>query len=61
MAFSPRNDNERAVVEFFAALSSGDLQLLGTHLHDDSSWTPMLVGIPAPGGMKVVIRFCTSS
>jgi ketosteroid isomerase-like protein len=49
MAFSPRNDNERAVVEFFAALSSGDLERLGTHFHEDSSWTPMLIGIPGAG------------
>jgi len=49
MAFSPRNDNERAVVDFFAALSSGDLQRLAAYLHADLSWTAMIVEIPGAG------------
>jgi len=46
---APKNANEKAVVDFFAALSSGDLDALAGHLHEDMSWEPMVKDIPGAG------------
>ena len=43
---APKNANERAVVDFFETLSTGDLDALATHLHEDASWEPMVRDIP---------------
>ena len=44
-----KNANEQAVLDFFAALSTGDLDVLVPHLHEDASWEPMLKDIPGAG------------
>ena len=43
---APKNANERAVVDFFETLSTGDLDALIKHLHEDASWEPMVRDIP---------------
>jgi hypothetical protein len=41
-----KNAAERAVLDFFETLSSGDLDALAGHLHEDASWEPMVRDIP---------------
>lgn len=43
------NANEQVVIDFFAALSSGDLGLVAALLHEDMSWTTMISDIPGAG------------
>ena len=44
-----KNANEQAVLDFFETLSTGDLDALVPHLHEDASWEPMLKDIPGAG------------
>jgi len=41
-----KNANEKAVLDFFETLSTGDLDALVHHLHEDASWEPMVKDIP---------------
>jgi ketosteroid isomerase-like protein len=41
--------NEQAVLDFFETLSSGDLAVLASQLHEDMSWEPMVRDIPGAG------------
>lgn len=52
------NDNERVALEFFATLSTGDLELLRPLLHPEVTWIPQVRDIPGAGthhGHKGVI------
>jgi uncharacterized protein len=52
------NDNERVALEFFATLSTGDLERLRPLLHDEVTWIPQVKDIPGAGtyrGKKGVI------
>ena len=46
------NPNERTVLEFFAALGSGDLEKVRTFLHPEATWTPQVKGVPGAGVHK---------
>jgi ketosteroid isomerase-like protein len=46
---TPRNASEKAVLAFFETLSTGDLDALTSHLHEDASWEPMVRDIPGAG------------
>ena len=41
-----KNTNEQAVLDIFKTLSTGDLDALAHHLHEDASWEPMVRDIP---------------
>jgi ketosteroid isomerase-like protein len=43
------NANEQAVLDFFETLSTGNLDALARHLHEDASWEPMVRDIPGAG------------
>lgn len=43
------NANEQLVLDFFAILSSGDLEALAQKLHEDMSWTTMITDVPGAG------------
>jgi len=49
---SPANANERTVIEFFAALSTGDLERVRTFLHPQATWTPQVRDVPGAGVHK---------
>jgi len=54
----PENDNERLVLEFFAVLSTGELERVRAMLHDDIAWIPQVKDIPGAGvhqGKKAVV------
>ncbi|MES2625961.1 MAG: nuclear transport factor 2 family protein [Pseudomonadota bacterium] len=42
-------NNEQLVRDFFATLSTGDLELIRATLHPDASWLPMVKGVPGAG------------
>ena len=44
--------NERIVLDFFAALSNGDLQTVRSLLHEEASWTPQVREVPGAGMHK---------
>lgn len=44
-----QNPNEQLVIDFFTTLSSGNLEAVRAMLHEDSTWTPMVRGIPGAG------------
>ena len=44
--------NENLVRNFFAVLSSGDLEKIRATLHPDASWTPMVKNVPGAGVHK---------
>jgi ketosteroid isomerase-like protein len=46
---APRNPSEKAVLDFFETLSSGDLDALARLMDEDASWEPMVTGIPGAG------------
>lgn len=46
---SDAEHNEALVREFFAILSSGDLEKIRATLHPDASWTPMVKNVPGAG------------
>ncbi len=41
--------NENLVRDFFAVLSTGDLEKIRATLHPDASWTPMVKNVPGAG------------
>lgn len=41
--------NENLVRNFFAVLSTGDLEKIRATLHPDASWTPMVKNVPGAG------------
>lgn len=41
--------NEQLVRNFFATLSTGDLELIRATLHPEASWTPMVKNVPGAG------------
>ncbi|MGH8205213.1 MAG: nuclear transport factor 2 family protein [Steroidobacteraceae bacterium] len=43
------NANERIVLDFFAALSNGELERVRAHLHHEASWTAQVRGVPGAG------------
>jgi hypothetical protein len=43
------NANERLVLEFFATLSSGDLDGVRALLHPQATWTAQVKGVPGAG------------
>lgn len=43
------NANERIVVDFFAALSSGELERVRAFLHPQATWTAQVRGVPGAG------------
>jgi ketosteroid isomerase-like protein len=44
-----RNANEQLVIDFFSALSTGDLDLVARYMCEDLSWTTMITGVPGAG------------
>lgn len=44
--------NERTVLEFFAALSSGDLERVRALLHPEATWTAQVREVPGAGTHK---------
>ena len=56
-----KNANEKAVLDFFETLSTGDLDALVPHLHEDASWEPMVKDIPGAahyaGRDKIISEF----
>ena len=49
---TPANANERTVIEFFATLSTGDLERVRTFLHPQATWTPQVRDVPGAGVHK---------
>jgi uncharacterized protein len=49
MSVTAKNANEQWVLDFFDALSSGDLEQLRPFLDADSVWEPMVKDIPGAG------------
>jgi ketosteroid isomerase-like protein len=49
MAVTAKNAQEQFVLDFFEALSSGDLERLRPFLTPDSVWKPMVRDIPGAG------------
>jgi ketosteroid isomerase-like protein len=47
-----KNANEQLVLDFFEALSSGDLERLRPFLTEESVWKPMVTDIPGAGEHK---------
>ena len=41
--------NEQVVRDFFATLSTGDLERIRATLHPDASWLPMVKSVPGAG------------
>jgi uncharacterized protein len=46
------NNNERVVLDFFTALSSGDLDRVRSFLHPEATWTPQVRDVPGAGVHK---------
>ncbi len=44
--------NERIVLEFFAALSKGDLEAVRSLLHEEATWTAQVREVPGAGTHK---------
>jgi ketosteroid isomerase-like protein len=49
MSVTAKNANEQLVLDFFAGLSSGDLDNIRPFLTDASVWQPMVKDIPGAG------------
>jgi ketosteroid isomerase-like protein len=49
MSVTAKNANEQTVLDFFAALSTGDLEKLRPFLTEESVWEPMVRDIPGAG------------
>jgi hypothetical protein len=49
---SQAEHNEALVRNFFAVLSTGDLERIRATLHPDASWTPMVKNVPGAGVHK---------
>lgn len=52
MTASAKNANEQLALDFFTALSSGDLDKLRPFLNENSVWEPMVKDIPGAGAYK---------
>lgn len=52
MNLTPKNANEALALDFFEALSSGDLEKLRPFLDENSVWEPMVKDIPGAGCYK---------
>lgn len=60
MTVKAKNPNEQLVLDFFAVLSSGDLEALRAFFHDKSVWEPKVKGIAGAGehvGMAIIDLF----
>jgi ketosteroid isomerase-like protein len=60
MTIKAKNANEQLVLDFFAVLSSGDLEALRQFFHDKSVWHPKVKGIAGAGehvGMAIIDLF----
>jgi ketosteroid isomerase-like protein len=60
MTIKAKNANEQLVLDFFAVLSSGDLEALRAFFHDKSVWHPKVKGIAGAGehvGMAIIDLF----
>jgi ketosteroid isomerase-like protein len=60
MTIKAKNANEQLVLDFFAVLSSGDLEVLRAFFHDKSVWHPKVKGIAGAGehvGMAIIDLF----
>ena len=42
-------DAERLVLQFFETLSTGELEKVRVLLHEESTWTPQVKGVPGAG------------
>jgi hypothetical protein len=49
---STAEHNEQLVRDFFAVLSTGELENIRATLHPDASWTPMVKDVPGAGVHK---------
>ena len=49
MSVTAKNANEQLALDFFEALSSGDLERLRPFLTEESVWAPMVKDIPGAG------------
>jgi ketosteroid isomerase-like protein len=52
MTVTAKNADEQIVLEFFAALSTGELERLDPFLTGESVWEPMVKDIPGAGAYK---------
>lgn len=52
MSVTAKNANEQLALDFFEALSSGDLDRLRPFLDEDSVWEPMVKDIPGAGSYR---------
>jgi ketosteroid isomerase-like protein len=52
MTVTAKNVNEQLALDFFTALSSGDLDRLRPFLDEDSVWEPMVKDIPGAGSYR---------
>lgn len=52
MTVKAKNANEQLALDFFAALSTGDLEKLRPFLDENSVWEPMVKDIPGAGSYK---------
>jgi ketosteroid isomerase-like protein len=43
------NQNEQFVLDFFATLSTGDLEKVRAALHPEATWTPQVKDVPGAG------------
>lgn len=44
-----KSPNEQTVIDFFESLSSGDLERLRPYIGPETTWTPMVQGVPGAG------------
>ncbi|BAK66684.1 hypothetical protein SLG_20090 [Sphingobium sp. SYK-6] len=52
MSVTAKNANEQLALDFFEALSSGNLDRLRPFLDEDSVWEPMVKDIPGAGSYR---------
>lgn len=52
MSVTAKNANEQIALDFFTALSTGDLEKLRPFLTEDSVWEPMVRDIPGAGSYR---------
>ncbi|MEP7244305.1 MAG: nuclear transport factor 2 family protein [Gammaproteobacteria bacterium] len=52
MTVVAKTDSERAVLEFFATLSSGNLENVRALLHEDAVWQPQVRDVPGAGAHR---------
>jgi ketosteroid isomerase-like protein len=43
------NQNEQIAIDFFATLSTGELERIRAALHPDATWTPQVKSVPGAG------------